>query len=270
MIKTEIQAERLARNSLLNFVGQVLPLVVGLVTIPVIVRGLGVERFGLLSLTWVVLGYFTIFDLGLGRATTKYVAEALGKDQSGQVPSIVWTAGIIQGAFGLVGALVLFGITPLLVERVLSIPPELGQEATTTFRLLAFGVPVLLLSASFSGALEAAQRFDLVNAVKAPSNASLFLMPWLGLILGFRLPGIIALILAARLIALLALVAIDLRIFPGLKRFSARFDLLPVLFSYGGLGDRNEYCRPYSGLPGSLPYCLSGVNGCGRLLHGSL
>jgi len=33
------------------------------VTIPFIVLGLGAERFRLLSLAWVVLGYFTIFDL---------------------------------------------------------------------------------------------------------------------------------------------------------------------------------------------------------------
>lgn len=76
--KLDISGEILARNTLLNFVGQALPLV-AVVTIPFIVRGLGIERFGLLSLAWVVLGYFTIFDLGLGRATTKYVAEALGK-----------------------------------------------------------------------------------------------------------------------------------------------------------------------------------------------
>jgi O-antigen/teichoic acid export membrane protein len=38
---------------------------------------LGVERFGLLSIAWVVLEYFVIFDCGLGRASAKYVAEAL-------------------------------------------------------------------------------------------------------------------------------------------------------------------------------------------------
>jgi hypothetical protein len=34
-----------------------------------------------LSLAWVVLGYFAIVDLELGRATTKFVAEALGKSE---------------------------------------------------------------------------------------------------------------------------------------------------------------------------------------------
>jgi O-antigen/teichoic acid export membrane protein len=73
----EIKGGLLARNTLFNLIGQGLPLVVAVVTIPLIIQGLGIDRFGLLSLAWVVLGYFAIFDLGLGRATTKFVAEAL-------------------------------------------------------------------------------------------------------------------------------------------------------------------------------------------------
>ncbi len=73
----EIKGSLLARNTLLNLIGQGLPLVVAVITIPFIIHGLGIERFGLLSLAWVVLGYFAIFDLGLGRATTKFVAEAI-------------------------------------------------------------------------------------------------------------------------------------------------------------------------------------------------
>lgn len=92
----ETRGSLLARNTLLNFIGQVVPLLVGVVTVPFIIRGLGTERFGLLSLAWVVMGYFTIFDLGLGRATTKFVAEALGKGDEDQVPRLVWTAVTVQ------------------------------------------------------------------------------------------------------------------------------------------------------------------------------
>lgn len=47
--KVEIRGSLLARNSLLNLLGTAIPLLVGVVTIPFIVRGLGTERFGLLS-----------------------------------------------------------------------------------------------------------------------------------------------------------------------------------------------------------------------------
>ena len=96
-----ISGKILAHNTILNFIGQVIPLIVGVITIPFIIRGLGIERFGLLSLAWVVLGYFTILDLGLGRATIKFVAEALGKGEKDEISRIVWTAVTIQVILGI-------------------------------------------------------------------------------------------------------------------------------------------------------------------------
>lgn len=224
----------LARNAFLNLIGQAVPLLVGLVTIPFIVHGLGTDRFGLLSLAWVVLGYFAVFDLGLGRATTKFAAEALGKGEKEQVPRLVWTAVIMQAVFGIVGGVVLAGATPFLVERVLNIPAELIKEASATFYVLAFSVPVVLVSGSFRGVLEASQRFDLLNVVRIPTSALTYLLPLLGLVLGVRLPGIVILILLARIGSLAAFVVLSLRLIPELNRCRCLFNLLPRLFSFGG------------------------------------
>jgi len=232
--RIRISGSLIARNALLNLIGQAVPLLVGVVTIPFVVRGLGTDRFGLLSLAWVVLGYFTIFDLGLGRATTKYVAEALGRGEDDQVPRIVWTSVTVQAVMGVVGALALMGITDLLVERILNIPPELVGEARDTFHILALSIPVALVSSSFRGVLEASQRFDLLNAIKIPSSSLTFLLPLLGVYLGLSLPGIIALILAASMVTLVVFVAMDIRIFPELKRYSSTLALFRSLFAFGG------------------------------------
>jgi len=230
----KISGRILARNSLLNFIGQVVPLLVGVGTIPFIVRGLGTDRFGLLSLAWVILGYFAIFDLGLGRATTKLVAEVLGKGEENQVPRLVWTAVTVQMILGIVGTLALVGITPLLVERILNIPTELVDEAKTTFYILAFSIPVVLVSGSFRGVLEAAQRFDLVNPIKIFTSVLTFLLPLVGLLLGFSLPDIVALILLARFGALVLFTVLDFRLIPELRRYSKSFKFFLRLFSFGG------------------------------------
>jgi O-antigen/teichoic acid export membrane protein len=59
------------------------PLLVGVAVMPIITRNLGAARFGLLGLTLALLEYSGLFDLGLGRATTKHVAEklAVGDDE---------------------------------------------------------------------------------------------------------------------------------------------------------------------------------------------
>ena len=78
----------LAQNTVWNLLGQILPMVVAIATIPIIVRELGVERFGVLSLVWVVVGYFSLFDLGIGRALTKFVSDKLGTNKEMRFPHL--------------------------------------------------------------------------------------------------------------------------------------------------------------------------------------
>lgn len=222
-------------NATLNLVGQVIPLLVGVATIPLIIRGLGTDRFGILSLVWVAWAYFSLFDIGLGRATTKYVAEALGRGETERVPYILWTTVALQSMLGVLGVLVVVVITPLLVQRVLNIPLGLIDEARGAFYLLALSIPLVLVSASFRGMLEAAQRFDLVNAVKVPSDAATFLLPLVGVLLGFHLPGIVALLAAARAVTLVAFLGLCLTTFPYLREeFASHRDVIRPLLSYGG------------------------------------
>ena len=79
----------------------------------------------------------------------------------------------ISGASWVLGAIALASITPLLAERILNIPAGLLKEAKTTFYLLALAIPIILISSSFSGILEAGQRFDLVNYIKVPQAREL-------------------------------------------------------------------------------------------------
>jgi len=63
-----VQGTLLVRNTVLNLIGYVVPLLVGLVTIPYVVRGLGNEGFGILSIAWVLLVSSAL--AGEGKTTT--------------------------------------------------------------------------------------------------------------------------------------------------------------------------------------------------------
>ncbi|MCK7469615.1 MAG: MATE family efflux transporter [Desulfomicrobium escambiense] len=164
----DVGHKALFRNTVLNLLGLVVPLAVGFVTIPLVVRALGNERFGILALVWVVFGYFGLFDLGLGRTTTKYIADALGRNESGKLPGYLWTTVLLQTAIGTAAALLSYLAAPLIVRRMLNIPEGFIGETVLTLRLVGLSLPVMFVSSSFRGVLEAAQRFDLVNAVKVP------------------------------------------------------------------------------------------------------
>ena len=113
-----LSGKALARNTILNMVGQAIPLLIGVIVIPLIVRGLGTDRFGLLSLAWVILGYFSLFDLGLGRATTKFVAEVLGKGELARLPGLVWTSFVLHLLLGIAAAVLLGALSPFFVEAL--------------------------------------------------------------------------------------------------------------------------------------------------------
>lgn len=170
----KIEGRLLVKNTVLNFIGQVIPLLVGVVTVPFIIRGLGVERFGVLAIALVVLGYFSLFDLGHGRATTKFVSEALGKGKVESIPAIMWTSLTSQFLLSILCSVSLFLVTPILVGRILNIPLSLLEESKDVFYILSLAIPIVINSACMFGALEASQRFDLVNAVKIPSSTLTF------------------------------------------------------------------------------------------------
>jgi len=233
----QIHGTLLARNTVLNLIGQVIPLLIGLATIPYIVRGLGTECFGILAIAWVLLGYFSLFDLGLGRATTKFVADCLGRGTEQELPELIWTSLGFQVLLGLAGGMCAGAITPLLVGRILKIPMTLVGETTTAFFLLAASLPFVLASNGLRGVLEAGQRFDMVNYVKIPASTSVFLLPALALPFGLRLPGIVLLLVLSRLGAMLAYLWACFKAFPALRPRSAfRFQsrLLRPLAVYGG------------------------------------
>jgi O-antigen/teichoic acid export membrane protein len=231
--------EKLARSTALNFIGQFLPLIAGIGLMPYIVRGLGADRFGLLGIVWLVFGYFGLFDFGLGRATTKFVAEWLARDdpEAGavNVPALVWTSILFQSVLGLVGCLVLCTFSSALADRVLKIPANLIQESRLTFYILAASLPVVLVHNSLRAVLEGCQRFDVVNLLRIPSSVLVFVIPAIAIPLGLRLPGIVASVLVSRLFFIAAHLIYCFRLIPRMRTGPVlNRDILRRLLAYGG------------------------------------
>src|SRR6266566_1325695 len=224
-----------ARNTLYNVLGQALPVLIGIAAIPVTVRSLGPARFGLLGLAWAVLGYVGVLDLGLGRATTKFVAEYLAAGDRARLERVATLAVASQTVMGLVGGVAFALLAPLLAGRALGVPAALGSEAEGMFLALALSVPFAVLAASLRAILEAAQRFDLVNLIRTPTSAAVLVVPAAAAALGARLPAIVLLLLAVRIAACVACLAAIPRAILGFRwRLELRWELLRPLLGFGG------------------------------------
>ncbi len=230
-----ISSRLLARNTILSLLGRAFPLGIAVLTMPIIIQGLGPERFGILALTWTTLAYFRLIDFGLGHATTKFVAEALGRGHDEQLSQIIWTALIAQFLLGILGSVFFILATPILIEQVFNVPVALKQEVEYTFYILSLHLPILICSISLRGVLEAAQRFDLINLVFVPASSATFLVPTVGVWLDFTLPIIVSLLLVATGGALFTYFLICWRLFPSLQqRFMIDITLLKAVVSFGG------------------------------------
>jgi len=225
----------LRRNTVLNLLVEVVPALAALVAIPVLLGRIGTARFGVLSLAWAVIGYFSLFDLGVGRAVIKYVSAYLAANDEDAVAAVIRTGSQLLVALGVLGGVALAALSPWLVGRVLSIPPALRSEAVIAFYLLAAAIPAVVLSAAFRGALEARQRFDLTAAVRVPLAVSAFVAPLLVVIVSPSLVAVVGALVLVRLAACAAYYRLVVRTNPALARGSLpRPGLIGSLLSFGG------------------------------------
>lgn len=207
----------LARNTIWNLLGQGAPLLVAVFSIPVLVSRLGTDRFGILSLAWVVIGYFSLFDLGLGRALTKLVAEKIGVESELEIAPLIWTTVIIMVMLGLAWTVLMFFISPWVVGSALKVPNELKPETLNAFYLLAISGPIIVSTTGLRGVLEAQQRFGLANAVRIPMGVATFLGPLVVLPFSQNIFPIVGVLLVTRIAAWLAYLVLCLYSTPVLR-----------------------------------------------------
>lgn len=235
-----------ARASATNIIGQAVPLVVALVTVPFVVRRLGAESFGIVALAWTVAGYFALFDLGLGRAVTKLGAESWTSADRGRLHGLVRLAIRTQLAFGVLMTVLLVAGTPWLVDR-LQIPERLNAEAVIGFRLLATAIPAILITNTYRGALEALRRFDLVNWLRSSFGSATYALTLLGALLWQGTTGIIALIVLARWAGAAAHLAVYRQVIPVRELPATSKSEQRALLSFGGWVSATSVLVPLTG-----------------------
>ena len=189
------------RNSLWNFAGQILPLAIAAVAIPVLIHHLGVERFGVLTLVWILVGYFSLFDLGIGRAVTKLLAERIALQDHEGAANLVWTAMACMLFLGACFGGVLFALAPWLTHSALKIPPTLQGEVAHSLPWLAMAVPFVTLTCGLRGMLEAQQNFAAVNALRAAFGFISYLAPLAVLPFSNSLYAIVLTLAGARIVS---------------------------------------------------------------------
>lgn len=224
----------IGRHTAYNLLGFLIPALLGLIAVPAYLALIGTERFGVMALAWLVLGYFGLFDLGLGRATAQRIAvlrDASGDDRA----KALATSLIANIGIGLAGAAVLYPAGWYLFSSLFHLTPAMRAEALDALPLLVLALPIATTMGVLSGALQGRAKFLESNRISIISTAIFQFLPlavaWR---IGPELPWVMGAAIAARLIGAAMLWRACRSIFGpvGLKHWD-RAGLAPML-SFGG------------------------------------
>ncbi len=156
------------------------PLILSIAFVPLLLNGYGSERFGVITILWLVVGYMGIFDFGMGRALTKYVSENRCKDAF-LVSSVVWKISLILLAFGCVLGVGVFGYSEELSMTLVKVEGSVRNEVDLSLKILSIVIPVAIFSSGVVGVLEGVGDFKLINILRLISGTLNFVGPYLTL-----------------------------------------------------------------------------------------
>jgi O-antigen/teichoic acid export membrane protein len=142
-------------NFAINVLGTIVPLAVAPLTVPIYVRRIGDARYGVLSIVWVLLGYFGFLDLGLSRAATNALARLRNAPHEARTRVLVTTPVLGLGLFGSL-CLAVFGSH--LLQHVLGLSEALKPEIAQAFPWLVGLFPLALVSGVLSTAMESREH----------------------------------------------------------------------------------------------------------------
>lgn len=209
-----ISGRSLARNAILNFLGHGWLLVLGVISAPILLHRLGTDAYGVLAIAAIVTGYFGVLELGIGRAAVKFLSERLASGAIEDAGRLASTAVGAQILLGLLGAVLVWVSTPVLAERVLRMPPDLGIQAQFALRIMALGLPFLLVGGALEGVLMALQRFDNLTIVRIATGSLKACLAVLLVIAGFGVRGAVIAIIAVQAVHVAVVWLIVARLLP--------------------------------------------------------
>ena len=221
----------LRRDTFLNLVGSGVPLLVAAAAIPRLLADLGSERFGLLALMWALIGYFGIFDFGVGRALTYEVAVARAEGDDRRVTARIRAGFLLTVAAGLLGLALVGVVIAPNVGAWFGVDGS-GQNFEFAFVIIAAAVLPTTMTSGLRGALEGSDRFFESNLNRSVLGVLMFLAPYLCVLLGRSELEVIAASLALSRLLVLCLAVYQLRDHLFRPLATAREDFQSLL-SYG-------------------------------------
>lgn len=167
MSNTNSLAGRLLRNSTWNLFAYAVIMATGILTAPIYIKFLGLSHYGLFVLLNSILAPLGLLNVGFGRATIKYIAEAVGAGQPEHAGDYLRTTLLFNLCIGVLGSALLFGLAPWLIGSVFKIALADTTLARTALHWTALNWLLAQVSNTFASVPIALQRFKISSLLQS-------------------------------------------------------------------------------------------------------
>ncbi len=179
-------------NAILNVSSWFVPALVALIAVPITVRGLGADAYGLLALVTAVTGYLGLMEMGLGTAIVRYLSFYRALNQGRPMLGIIRFASTWFGAAGAIGALGLFFGAHWIATVVLHVPATLVDTAVDVLHITALGFFSGMFVSVGAAIPQAFLRYDLAAGMTAVFGVLGSAGPAVLVLLGYGLTAVVA------------------------------------------------------------------------------
>lgn len=174
----------LLRNGLYNIGGQTVRSLVSLLTIPLLVRFLGIREYGIWSLAYAAFMLMTVGNGGMAVAATVFLSSDLHRDDQGDAGGTLTLIVGSAGALGVVLGLLLWFLGPVVVGSLTAFGTAERIETARALQIAGLGIALLILHRTLMGVEQAFDRYGAANTFQVLqsvlANAGLVLVAWLG------------------------------------------------------------------------------------------
>jgi len=172
------------KSGLYNVIAGTIRLSIAVLTIPILIRLIGLEEYGLWSLAYAIIGVVALAEAGLAMSTTVFVSRDLAMNDTESLSETLTVTISAMLLLATLAASALWVNAPALA----SLFPALGelqrQQLIESMGAVAVLVWVRLVQQTLVGIEQAHQRYDWLNALNTIqliiSTLGMFGVVWLG------------------------------------------------------------------------------------------
>lgn len=168
--------KRTNKNIIYSLLGTIIPLALTIITVPILLREIGETRFGVLSLTWIIIGYLVILDLGVSKALIRKMSTM---DNHLDKSNIVKSCYVFNLKLGTLVATACYAATFIFVDTTTISIDKITEDISLGTLAITLIIPFAVANSALTAAHEGFGKFKELSIIQIISSTSAQIGPLL-------------------------------------------------------------------------------------------